>query len=151
MEHEKDMPRGCRMVGIRSVRDARGGLAFAEGQSDVPFPIRRVFWIYDIPEGAQRGGHAHSTCAEVVVPVCGAFTMVLDDGERRVEVRMTRPDEGVLVPPAVWCELKDFETGTVLVVMASHPYDASGYVNDYDEYRGRSVSLPSSDKKGGEE
>ncbi|MBR1788677.1 MAG: FdtA/QdtA family cupin domain-containing protein [Bacteroidaceae bacterium] len=128
------LPMGCRLIGIPHVGDNRGALAFAEARSVIPFDIRRVFWIYDVPVGAHRGGHAHWTCAEVVVPVSGGFTMVVDDGRRRTEVKMGSPTTGILVPAGVWCELKDFKPGTVLAVMASHPYDATGYVHDYEAF-----------------
>ena len=125
---------GYPVVPIPSVWDDRGGLSFAEAERHVPFSIRRVFWIYGVPDGAVRGGHAHWTCAELIVPVAGAFTMVIDDGRERREIRMDSPDNGILVEPGVWCELRDFAPGSVLVVMASQAYDATGYVHDYAQY-----------------
>ena len=118
-------PEGCRVVRIPSVEDGRGALAFAEVGRVIPFSVERVFWIYDVPEDACRGGHAHWTCHEFVVPVCGAFTVVLDDGVVRSELRMARRDEGVVIPAGVWCELRDFAPGTVLLVMASQSYQPS--------------------------
>ena len=123
-----------RIISIPRIVDNRGGLAFAEGQTTVPFEIQRVFWIYDIPQKAVRGGHAHWQCSEVVVAVHGGFTMLLDDGFGREEVRLDSPDKGIVVPAGVWCELKDFAADTVLLVMASHHYDVTGYVHDYEEY-----------------
>lgn len=134
MEEEKIMPEGCQLIDIPSVVDARGSLAFAESLGCVPFPIARVFWIYDVPFGMQRGGHAHWSCAEVVVAVRGAFTMVVDDGRVRSEIRMDSPSRGILIPAGVWCELRDFASDSLLVVMASEPYDATGYVHNYEEY-----------------
>ena len=112
-ERGGEWPEGCRLISIPGAGDQRGWLAFAE---------------------ARRGGHAHRTCAELVVPVSGAFTMVVDDGRCRRSVRMDNPCEGILVPAGVWCELIDFEPATVLVVMASQPYTADGYVHDYQQY-----------------
>lgn len=132
---DRMLPEGCRLIPIPNVNDERGALSFAEVGGCIPFDVRRVFWIYDIPRAAQRGGHAHWTCSEVVVPVSGGFTMCLDDGRVRVDVRMHSPSVGILVPAGVWCELKDFEPGTVLVVMASEAYDAKGYVHDYMDYK----------------
>ena len=128
------MPKGCRLISIPGVRDERGELAFAEVQKEIPFDVRRIFWIYNVPDGAVRGGHAHWECAEVVVPVCGAFTIMLDDGQCRVSLHMTSPHEGVLIPPGVWCELRDFQPGTLLVVMASQTYNPVGYVHSYEQY-----------------
>ena len=133
-ERGGEWPEGCRLISIPSAGDQRGWLAFAEARSVVPFAIERVFWIYDVPAEARRGGHAHRTCAELVVPVSGAFTMVVDDGRCHRSVRMDNPCEGILVPAGVWCELIDFEPATVLVVMASQPYSAAGYVHDYQQY-----------------
>lgn len=122
------------IISIPSVKDERGSLSFAEVRKVIPFDVERVFWIYDVPCEAVRGGHAHWTCAEVVVPVSGAFTMLVDDGKERMQVRMSSPQEGVLIEPGAWCELRDFEPGTVLVVMASQAYTPEGYVHDYEEY-----------------
>lgn len=128
------LPNGCRLITLPGVQDERGFLTFAEGQNHIPFRIDRVFWIYGVPEGKERGGHAHRTCAEVVVPVAGAFTMVVDDGTLRVSVRLDSPQTGILIPAGVWCELKDFAPGTVCVVAASQAYDSEGYIHCYDEY-----------------
>ena len=122
------------IIPIPRVFDERGALAFAESDTTIPFTIRRVFWIYDIPSKAQRGGHAHWQCSEVVIPISGAFTMLLDDGKEKRKVRMSSPDEGILVPAGVWCELKDFSPNTILLVLASHPYDPQGYEHDYNQY-----------------
>lgn len=128
------MPRGCRIIEFPESADDRGFLSFAEGAHEIPFQIERVFWIYGVPQGKTRGGHSHSESAEVVIPVSGAFNMMVDDGTHRTTVRMDSPRKGILVPPGVWCDLRDFEPGTVCVVFASHPYNASGYINDYSEY-----------------
>ena len=128
------LPSGCQLIRVPNVRDKRGALAFAEAQTVIPFDVQRVFWIFDVPKDAIRGGHAHWVCSEFVVPVSGAFTIVVDDGQQRSSVRMEHPDEGILIPSGVWCKLCDFEPGTVLVVMASHHYDVTGYVHDYADY-----------------
>ncbi len=126
--------KGCRIIRIPSVQDERGALAFAEAHHVIPFAVERVFWIYNVPDGACRGGHAHWTCDEVLIPVSGALTVVLDDGQLRCDIRMERCDEGVLIPAGVWCELRDFAPGTVLMVIASQPYQPEGYVHDYKEF-----------------
>ncbi|MBP5647597.1 MAG: GNAT family N-acetyltransferase [Bacteroidaceae bacterium] len=135
------MPRGCRIIEFPEAVDDRGALAFAEGAHQIPFQIERVFWIYGVPDGKTRGGHSHSESAEVVVPVSGGFTMMVDDGTRSIEVRMDSPRKGILIPPGVWCDLRDFAPGTVCVVFASHPYNASGYINDYSEYLTEQLSV----------
>ena len=133
-DRDNDLPQGCQLIDLPQVADERGALVFAEGERGVPFAVRRVFWIHSVPRGARRGGHAHRTCAEVVVAVTGGFSMVLDDGVRRTRLELDSPARGVLVAPDVWCELCDFQPGTVLVVLASEPYEPRGYVHCYDEY-----------------
>lgn len=128
------LPEGCRLVRLPMMKDRRGCLSFLQASSDIPFRIERVFWIWGVPEGQKRGGHAHRTCSEVVFPVTGAFTMYVDDRTQRTEVRMDDPSCGILIPAGMWCELSDFKTGTACVVVASHPYDADGYINTYEDY-----------------
>lgn len=129
------LPRGCRLIDFQECSDERGSLSVAEGRRQVPFAIERVFWIYNVPEGRQRGSHSHNECAEVVVPVHGSFDMVVDDGNCRATVHMDSPRQGILIPPGVWCSLENFAPGTVCMVFASHPYDAAGYTHNYDSYR----------------
>lgn len=129
------LPRGCRLINLPEHRDNRGCLSIAEWGSGIPFPIERVFWIYDVPEGEERGAHSHNECAEVVVPVCGSFDMTLDDGAVQATVHLDSPHTGILVPAGVWCRLSGFAPGTVCVVLASHPFNAAGYVHDYATYK----------------
>ncbi len=128
------LPEGSYLINIPLATDSRGTLSFATVGHEIPFSVQRVFWIHDIPQDSKRGSHSHRTCSEVVVPVSGAFRMVVDDGRQRAEVWMDSPNQGILIPAGIWCELKDFEPGTVLLVMASQPYDASGYCHDYLQY-----------------
>lgn len=128
------LPNGSFLIELPEANDERGALTFATAGQEIPFPIQRVFWIHGIPAGARRGGHCHNTCSEVVVAVQGAFRMVVDDGRVRGSVWMDSPRRGILVPAGMWCELTDFEPGTVVMVMASHPYDASGYCHRYEEF-----------------
>lgn len=133
------MPRGCRLIDFPESVDSRGGLSFAEGMQHIPFNIERVFWIYGVPEGKTRGSHSHNESSEVIVPVSGSFDMYVSDGARDVTVRMDSPRRGILIPPGVWCELRNFTPSTVCVVMASHPYNAAGYVHDFTQYRNELV------------
>lgn len=128
------LPQGCRLLCLPHVADERGALAFAQGGEHVPFAIARTFWIFDVPPGQTRGGHAHCECVEAVFAVSGAFTMVVDDGKRRSELRLAGPAEGILIPAGLWCELRDFEPGTVVAVLASHAYNPDGYIHDYGAY-----------------
>lgn len=140
-EMEKQLPRGCKIIEFPLAVDDRGALSFAEGARHIPFQIERVFWIYDVPEGKTRGGHSHCETAEVVIPLNGSFTITVDDGRHSAEVRMESSGKGILIPQGVWCHLHDFAPGTICLVFASHPYDASGYINDYSEYLNEQLSV----------
>lgn len=129
-----NLPGGCRVVALPNVLDDRGMLTFAEGNNHVPFLIKRIFWIQDVPVGKYRGAHSHKTCQEMVVAVTGGFTMYIDDGHENAEVRLDSPTKGIVIEAGVWCELRDFLPGTVLFVAASEEFDPSGYVHNYDEY-----------------
>lgn len=136
---DQALPRGCRLISLPIHEDERGCLSIAEARRQVPFAIERVFWIYDVPEGGVRGAHSHSECAEVVVPVHGAFDMTVDDGFTKVTVHLDSPHVGILIPAGVWCQLSNFARGTVCVVMASHPFNASAYIHDYSVYKGEVI------------
>jgi dTDP-4-dehydrorhamnose 3,5-epimerase-like enzyme len=131
------LPRGVRKVQLPHNVDERGHLTFLEGNKDIPFEVKRVFWIFDVPKGKTRGGHAHWSCHEVVFPVSGSFEIELDDGERCVTLVMDDPTCGVTIPAGVWCELRHFEVGTVCVVMASEEYDVNGYAFDRESWKER--------------
>lgn len=135
------MPRGCRIIDFPQFMDARGGLSFAESQGHVPFEVERVFWLYNLSGCRSRGGHSHGHCAQVVVAVHGSFDLVLDDGEVATTIHLDSPHRGVLIAPTVWDELKNFTEGTVVMVMASHHFDAEDYISDYEEFRGELVEL----------
>jgi len=135
------LPGGCRLIEFPEAVDSRGSLSFAQGQEHIPFSIERVFWIYGVPEGQSRGSHSHNESAEVVIPVNGSFDMFVSDGTHSDTVRMDSPRKGILIPPGLWCELKNFAPGTVCVVLASHPYNAQGYTNDFDQYRNEQVRV----------
>ena len=139
-DNDMTMPRGCRLIEFPESVDMRGCLSFAEGMQHIPFQIERVFWIYNVAEGMTRGSHSHNESSEVVVPVSGKFDMFVSDGVREVPVCMDSPRRGILIPPGVWCELRNFAPSTVCVVMASHPYNAAGYTDDFTQYRNGLVS-----------
>lgn len=129
------LPRGVNWIQLPQNVDGRGALTFLEGDVHIPFPVKRVFWISNVPEGQTRGGHAHWTCHEAVFAVSGKFEIELDDGERRATVVVDDPARGITVPAGVWCELRRFAPGTVCLVMASQEYDASGYALDRENWR----------------
>jgi hypothetical protein len=132
---------GCRVsssgyqhVGLQLIRDARGSLLIAEAQRHIPFAVKRVFAIYDVTEGASRGGHAHRTQEQFLMIVAGDCTATIDDGRSRAVVQLKRGSEGLYVPARHWLELAQFSAGAVCVVLASGPYDEADYIRDYDGF-----------------
>ena len=123
----------CR-IKVTRFDDRRGTLCYVTGGVEFPFEIKRMFWISDVPVDATRGEHAHWTCAEAVFAVTGGFDIYIDDGKESGVYSLQGPDEGVIIPPKVWCRLQNFQPGTVCVVAASEPYNSDGYVNDYESY-----------------
>lgn len=123
-----------REIEFPKVRDSRGNLSFVEGGRHVPFSIRRVFYIYDVPGGETRGGHAHRTNSEVLIAVSGSLDVILTDGQREVTHTLNRANRGLYVPAGLWITMPNYTTGTVLLVLASEEYDESGYIRDFDKY-----------------
>lgn len=117
------------------VNDPRGNLSFVEGDVHVPFPIRRVYWLYDVPGGAQRGGHAHRGLEQVVIAMSGSFDLVLDDGAITQRFHLNRSHAGLYIPSMVWREIDNFSSGSVCMVLASQVYAEDDYIRDRDAFR----------------
>jgi dTDP-4-dehydrorhamnose 3,5-epimerase-like enzyme len=122
------------LIEFPKVRDNRGNLTFIENLKHIPFAIRRVYYLYDVPAGEKRGGHAHKSNQECIVPVSGSFTVVLDDGHSRQSFFLNRPNCGLYVPTSVWRELESFSAGSMCLVLASEEYDESDYYRDYGDF-----------------
>ena len=111
-----------------------GSLVFLEESHEIPFPIRRIYYIYDVAPGTRRGFHAHKKLQQVLISIHGSCKILLDDGKEREVVELNCPDRGLLVQNTVWREMYDFSPGAVLLVLASEYYDESDYIRDYDEF-----------------
>jgi dTDP-4-dehydrorhamnose 3,5-epimerase-like enzyme len=125
----------CKLVELPVVEDPQGDLAFAEGESHVPFPIARVFFVYGVPSDAIRGGHAHLSLEQVVFCLAGRLEFVVDDGSQRRTFALEDPRTGLYLPPMVWHDIGGFSPGTVYLVLTSMPFDEADYIRDRDEYR----------------
>jgi dTDP-4-dehydrorhamnose 3,5-epimerase-like enzyme len=125
----------CRVLELPKVADERGNLTFVEGCRHVPFEIRRVYYLYDVPGGASRAGHAHRELEQLVIAMSGSFSVVLDDGSRRREVRLNRSYQGLYIPRMIWREIEDFSSGAVCTVLASTLFDEADYYRDYAAFR----------------
>ena len=122
------------IVVLPKVFDPRGSLTFVEGGNHVPFEIARCYWIYDVPAGAVRGSHSHIEAMELIVATSGSFTVHLSDGDSTESFFLNRPYEGLFVPPSYWRTLDNFSSGSVCMVLTSHPYSEDDYIRDYNEF-----------------
>lgn len=129
--------------------DERGQLIALEENKNIPFPIKRVYFMYDTQKDVHRGLHAHKKLQQVLFCVSGACTIRLDDGREKVEVKLNRPEKGLYIGPGIWREMYDFQAGTVLMVLASEYYNESDYIRDYQEFLGYSMIQP--ERGGGNE
>lgn len=124
----------CRLIDLPKVSDARGNLTFVEGHNHIPFDIKRVYYLYDVPGGADRGEHAHKDLHQFVISMSGSFDLLLDDGFEQKRFQLNRPYYGIYVCPMMWRYLDNFSSGSVCMVLASGPYDESDYIRDRDEF-----------------
>lgn len=124
----------ARMIDLPVVSDPRGDLTFIEGENHVPFPIARVYYLYNVPVDAERGGHAHHELEQVIFALSGSFRISVDDGRSRQEFWLRDPRRGLYISRMIWREMDAFSQGAVCMVLASHPYDEADYIRDYDEF-----------------
>jgi hypothetical protein len=124
----------CRIIDLPKIIDPRGNLTFIETGRHVPYEIKRVYYLYDVPGGAERGGHAHRALHEFIVAMSGSFDVILDDGAQKKRFHLNRSYFGLYVCPLIWRELDNFSSGSVCMVLASNYYDESDYYRNYDEF-----------------
>ena len=118
----------------REVLDSRGNLSFAENQSQLPFDIKRAYWIYDVPGGTERGGHAYKENQEFIIALSGSFDVTLDDGKQRKTFSLNRSYYGLYVPKGIWREMDNFSTNSLALILSSTEYSESDYVRDYQDF-----------------
>lgn len=124
-----------RQIQLPKILDRRGNLSFIEEDNHIPFDIKRVFWIYDVPGGEKRGGHAYKQSEEFIVALSGSFDVTLDDGKTREVVHLNRSYNGLYVPKMVWRELSNFSTNSVAMILSSTYYDPDDYIRNYNDFR----------------
>lgn len=125
----------CGVVDIETHSNGRdGNLSVMQNDGNALFPVRRVYYLYDVPGGESRGGHAHRELHEMLVAVSGSFTVTIGDGKKSSTVMLNRPNRGLHIVPGIWRTLDDFSSGAVCLVMSSLPYDESDYIREYDDY-----------------
>ena len=124
----------CILIDFPRVEDVRGNLTFIDGNRHVPFEIKRVYYLYDVPGGATRGGHAHKTLQQLLVAMSGSFDVTLDDGHERKRFHLNRSYFGLYIPPMVWRELDNFSSGSVCMALASDFFSEEDYFRDYHSF-----------------
>lgn len=125
----------CRIMDLPRIYNPSGSLTPVYGGEHVPFDIARTYYLYDVPGGESRGGHAHRQLQQLIVSVMGAFDVILDDGSQKKTVRLDRAYYGLYVPNMMWRELVNFSSGGICLVLASLPYDANEYIREYEEFK----------------
>ena len=125
----------AKIIHLPKIVDYRGNLSFIEENSHIPFKIERTFWIYDVPGGENRGGHAYMGTEEFIVALSGSFDVVLNDGEKEQVFQLNRSYYGLYVPKMMWREMRNFSTNSLALVMASTSYDADDYIRDFEQFK----------------
>jgi hypothetical protein len=125
----------CKIIELPKVNDIRGNLTFIEGNEHVPFDIKRVYYLYDVPGGEKRGGHAHKSLKQFIIAASGSFDVILDDGNDRKRFHLNRSYYGLYVPTMIWRELDNFSSGSVCVVLASEHFSEEDYIRNYEEFK----------------
>ena len=124
----------CRLISLPKIQDQRGNLTFIESEQQIPFKLRRVFYLYDVPGGESRAGHALKTCHQFLVAVSGSFDVAVDDGTQKQRFSLNRSYYGLHIPPMIWRELDNFSSGAVCLALVSTFYNPDDYYRDYQEF-----------------
>ena len=124
----------CKIIELPKIADPRGNLTFVEGGQHIPFDIKRVYYLYDVPGGAERGGHAHKELSQLIIAMSGSFDVVLDDGVEKRTFHLNRSYYGLYICPMIWRELTNFSSGSVCLVLASNYFDEDDYYRNYDNF-----------------
>ena len=124
----------CQILELGKIHNRAGNITVVEGKDLIPFQVSRVYYLYDIPGGSERGGHAHKKLYQLIVAASGSFDVHLDDGLKKKSIYLNHPDTGLLVPPGIWRNLNNFSSGSICLVLVSELYDENDYIRDYMEY-----------------
>jgi hypothetical protein len=124
----------CCVIELNKIHNRSGNITTVENNINIPFDVKRLYYLFDVPGGAQRGGHAHKDLHQLIVAASGCFDVVLDDGKNKKTVELNRPYYGLLVVPGIWRELFNFSSGAICLVLASQKYDKNDYIREYNEF-----------------
>jgi uncharacterized RmlC-like cupin family protein len=124
----------CNLLHLNQIGDRNGHITAVNNNKEIPFAVKRIFYLYDIPGGESRGAHAHKECHQFLVAASGSFEVLLDDGSTKRQVLINRPDLGLHIPPGIWASEINFSSGSICLVLASHEYSEGDYLRLYDDY-----------------
>lgn len=124
----------CHIIELSKIHNRSGNITVIEGEADLPFNVKRVYYLYDVPGGAERGGHAHKELYQLIVATSGCFDVVLSDGRNTKVIQLNRPYYGLYVVPGIWRELINFSSGAICLVLASHKYDENDYIREFNDF-----------------
>jgi hypothetical protein len=134
VESDMKVVNDCKILALPKVTDPRGNLTFIENANHIPFEIRRVFYLYDVPTAESRGAHSHKELHQCLICLAGSFDVTLDDGKDIKTIHLNRPWEGLYVPPMIWAAEENFDSGSICLVLTSDNYDEADYIRDYDQF-----------------
>lgn len=124
----------CTIIELDKHHHEKGNITVVENNKTIPFDIKRTYYLYDVPGGEARGGHAHQKLSQLIIAASGSFTVTLDDGNVKRTFVLNRPYQGLYIVPGIWRVLDDFSSGSVCLVLASHPYEENDYIRDYEDF-----------------
>lgn len=125
----------CAIIPLSKIHNRAGNITIVEGSNHIPFDIKRIYYLYDIPSGEDRGGHAHKELWQLLVAASGSFNVLLDDGKNKKIVTLNRPDYGLMIVPGIWRELMEFSSGSICLVLASEIYSENDYIREYPDFK----------------
>jgi hypothetical protein len=124
----------CTVVELKKIHNPAGNITIIQSGIDLPFDVKRIYYLYDVPGGSERGGHAHKALQQLIVAASGSFDVILDDGVNKKAINLNRPDYGLLVVLGIWREIANFSSGAICLVLASEKYDSDDYIRDYSDF-----------------
>lgn len=124
----------CKIEYLPKIQNRFGNLTFVENMNQMPFDVKRIYYIYDIPSGQERGGHAHKSLFQCLIAISGSFDVNITDGEEKLKIHLNSPDKGLLIPSGIWRDLSDFSSGAICLVLASDFYNETDYIRNYNDF-----------------
>lgn len=131
----------CNIIQLPKIHNRAGNLTSIENKINIPFETKRIYYLYDVPGGVERGGHAHKNLEQLIIAVSGSFDVLIDDGANRRIIHLDRPNFGLYIVPGIWRELLNFSSCSICLVLASEKYDESDYIRDYEIFKSAKVKL----------